>query len=113
MESTSLTTLVDQHLHVAKDAASGRSSHTVFGGHDHHLRQTLIAMCAGQTLDEHESPEEATLQVLRGKVSLVSDGQTMEGAAGDFLVIPDSRHSLNAIDDSAVLLTVAKTLSDS
>jgi quercetin dioxygenase-like cupin family protein len=90
MESTSLTTLVDQQLQAAKDAASGRSSHTIFGGHDHHLRQTLIAMSAGQTLDEHESPGEATLQVLRGRVSLVS-----------------------AIEDSAVLLTVSKTLGSS
>jgi len=110
METTSLTTLVDQQLEAAKDATSGRSSHTIFGGHDHHLRQTLIALSAGQTLDEHESPEEATLQVLRGRVSLVSDGATLEGATGDFLVIPDDRHSLDAIEDSAVLLTVSKML---
>jgi quercetin dioxygenase-like cupin family protein len=112
MQTTSLTSLIDEHVLVAKDAPSGRSSHTVFGGHDHNLRQTLIAMAAGQTLNEHESPGEATLQVLRGRVALVSDDESAEGAPGDFLVIPNSRHRLDALDDSAVLLTVSKALTE-
>lgn len=110
MQTTSLTLLVDQHLLAAKEAASGRSSHTIFGGHEHSLRQTLIALSAGQQLSEHESPGDATLQVLRGKVALVSDDATTEGAAGDLLVIPNSRHRLDATDDSVVLLTVAVAL---
>jgi len=32
-----------------------------------------------------------------------------EGRTGDLLVIPDARHALQAIEDSAVLLTVSKT----
>ena len=31
-----------------------------------------------------------------------------DGSAGDLLIVPDSRHTLHAIEDSAVLLTVAK-----
>ncbi|WP_250572537.1 cupin domain-containing protein [Nonomuraea sediminis] len=71
------------------------------------MRQTLLAIAAGHGLDEHESPGEATLQVLHGRVRLASGHHTWEGKAGDFLVIPPERHSLTAIDDSAVLLTVA------
>ncbi len=112
MQTTSLTSMVDEHVRAAKDASSGRSSHTIYGGQDHHLRQTLIALAAGQSLDEHESPGEATLQVLRGRVALVSDGASTEGAEGDLLVIPNTRHSLEAIADSAVLLTVAMPLGD-
>ena len=112
MESTSLNLLVDEHVRAAKKASSGRSSYTIYGGHDQHLRQTLIAMAAGQTLDEHESPGEATLQVLRGRVALVTNGTSTEGAEGDFLVIPATRHSLDALADSAVLLTVAMALGD-
>ncbi len=110
METTSLTSLVDQHLLAAKNASSGRSACTVYGGHEHALRQTLIALSAGQALDEHESPGEATLQVLHGRVSLVSAEATTNGAPGDLLVIPDSRHRLDALEDCAILLTVSVSL---
>jgi quercetin dioxygenase-like cupin family protein len=36
----------------------------VFGGREHVLRQTLIALAAGHQLDEHDSPGEATVHVL-------------------------------------------------
>jgi quercetin dioxygenase-like cupin family protein len=60
-------------------------------------------------LDEHENPGEATLHVLRGRVRLASGDVAWEGTPGDLLIVPDARHSLNAIEDSAVLLTVAKS----
>jgi quercetin dioxygenase-like cupin family protein len=106
MESVSLDELVDEHLQIARGAHSGRSAHTVHGGHDHFLRQTLIALAAGHELGEHDSPGEATLQVLRGHVRLRVGEDAADGSAGDYLVLPAARHSLQAIDDSAVLLTV-------
>ena len=44
MNKVSLTALAREHLEAARAASSGRSSHTVFGGHEHSLRQTLIAL---------------------------------------------------------------------
>jgi quercetin dioxygenase-like cupin family protein len=107
MQPISLTTLADQQLNAARQAASGRSAHTIHGGHEHALRQTLLALAAGRSLDEHDSPGEATLQVLVGHVRLATATQTWKGTAGDYLVIPAEQHSLTALDDSAVILTVA------
>jgi quercetin dioxygenase-like cupin family protein len=109
MKKFSLTALAREQLGIAKQASSRRSAATVYGGHEHVLRQTLIALTAGTTLDEHENPGEATVHVLRGRVQLNSGDVEWEGSPGDLLIVPEARHSLNAIEDSAVLLTVAKS----
>ena len=108
MEKMSLTALVRQQLIIAREAYSGRSASTVYGGHEHTLRQTLIALASGRRLDEHENPGEATVHVLQGRVRLSSGDLTWEGSAGDLIIVPDARHALEALADCAVLLTVAK-----
>ncbi len=109
MEKFSLTALVRQQLDLAQSASSGRSAHTVYGGHEHVLRQTLIALAAGQKLDDHENPGEATVHVLHGRVILRTGDTSWHGSSGDLLIVPDSRHSLEATEAAAVLLTVAKS----
>ena len=108
MEKSSLTALARVKLEAARAASSGRTAETVYGGHEHRLRQTLVAITAGQVMDEHESPGDATLQVLQGRVRLAAGPTTWDGTSGDLLVIPPARHSLEALEDSVVLLTVAK-----
>lgn len=108
MEKSSLTALARQKLDAARGASSGRAAETVYGGHEHVLRQTLVALTAGQRLDEHENPGESTLQVLQGRVRLEATTTTWEGSPGDLLIIPPARHALEALEDSVVLLTVAK-----
>lgn len=102
----SLQRLADEQIEAAKAASAGRSAHTVYGGREHTLRQTVLALAAGHGLDDHESPGEATLLVLRGQVQLNGASASVEGSAGDYLPIPNERHSLAALEDSAVLLTV-------
>ncbi len=107
-DKLSLVATAREHLKRAHDAASGRSADSIVGGHTKSLRQTVVALVAGRSLDEHESPGEATLQVLSGKVRLDAGSDSWEGSAGDLLVIPPVRHSVHALEDSAVLLTVVR-----
>jgi quercetin dioxygenase-like cupin family protein len=107
MLALSLTTLASEHIAAARATSSGRSAHTIHGGHDHHLRQTLLAVAAGHSLGDHNSPDEAALYVLHGHVALTTTTQTWNATVGDYLTIPAQRHNLTAIEDSAVLLTVA------
>lgn len=107
MDKKSLTALARQQLKLAAGASSGRSSQTVYGGHARSLRQTLVALTAGQGMAEHDSPGEATLLVLDGKLNLICGADSWKGSTGDFLVIPANRHSVEAIEDVAFLLTVA------
>ena len=83
MEKFSLDAVVRAQVKLAAAAASGRSAETVYGGHEHALRQTVLALTAGSSLDEHESPGEATVQVLRGRVRLTAGEVTWEGRSGD------------------------------
>ncbi|WP_122818695.1 cupin domain-containing protein [Nocardioides pantholopis] len=107
MTATSLTALAESQLTAAREASAGRAAVTVYGGQEHDLRQTLIALADGRALGEHESPGEATLQVLRGRVRLQAGEDAWEAAAGELLVVPDARHDLAALEDAVVLLTVA------
>lgn len=108
MEKFSLDAIAREQAKRAAAASSGRSAETVYGGHEHALRQTVLALTAGSSLDEHESPGEATVQVLRGQVRLTAGQDAWEGRAGDLLIVPDARHALHAVQDAVVLLTVSK-----
>jgi quercetin dioxygenase-like cupin family protein len=110
MESISLTNLAEDKLAEARQTHSGRAAHTIHGGHTHELRQTVLALPAGHDLSEHESPGEATLQVLQGHVRLTTGGDDWDGKAGDYIAIPPERHALHAVQDSVVMLTVLKSL---
>lgn len=89
---------------------SGRAAKTLYGGHEKTLRQTLIVLATGHELAEHDSPGEATLLVLQGRVRLATEDESWEGEKGDLLTIPPARHNLAAITDTVVLLTVAVAL---
>ena len=108
MLKTSLTALSREQLKLAKSSSNGRSASTVYGGHEHVLRQTVIALVGGQRLSEHENPGEATVHVLHGRVRLGAGDNRWDGSPGDLIVVPDARHDLEALEDSVVLLTVAK-----
>jgi quercetin dioxygenase-like cupin family protein len=108
MQKMSLEALGRELLERAGTAGGGHTADTVVGGHERVLRQTVIAMAEGSVLAEHENPGEATVQVLSGRVRLSAGGESWDGRAGDLLIVPDARHSLQALEAAAVLLTVVK-----
>lgn len=114
MQKLSLIALARELL--SKAVASGesggsggaRAAQTVVGGHEKALRQTVIALAKDAALAEHANPGEATVYVLQGRVTLTAGGDSWEGREGDLLLVPDAPHSLTALADSAVVLTVVK-----
>ncbi|HEU0206396.1 MAG TPA: cupin domain-containing protein [Pseudolysinimonas sp.] len=109
MQKSALPALARHELTKAIAASSGRSASTVYGGHEHRLRQTVIALRADESLSEHANPGEATIQVLHGRVTLRFEDVSWNGSPGDLLIVPDGQHALDAVEDSVVLLTVAKS----
>jgi quercetin dioxygenase-like cupin family protein len=108
MQKLSLDALARELREQAAGAASGRAARTVVGGHEKTLRQTVIGLVKDAALTEHANPGEASMYVLRGRVVLTAGTQTWEGRDGDLLIVPDAPHSLQALEDAAALLTVAK-----
>lgn len=108
MKKISVEALAREQLLAAGTAAGGRAAATVFGGHEKVLRQTVIGILAGNKLGDRVTLDDSTIYVLSGRVRLWSGADSWEARGGTLLVVPDASHSLEAIEDSALLLTVAK-----
>jgi quercetin dioxygenase-like cupin family protein len=108
MRKLSLDAVAREQLRLASENGTKRSARTVFGGHEHVLRQSVIALAEGAVMADHLSPGEATLQVLRGRVRLTAGKDSWEARSGDLLDIPGERQSVEALEPSVVLLTVVK-----
>jgi quercetin dioxygenase-like cupin family protein len=109
MMKMSLTALGRELLHRADKELSGRSSDTVYGGNEKALRQTVIALRQGHSLDDHDNHDESTVYVMSGRVRLSAGKSSWTGWAGNLLVIPYGRvDGLEALEDSTLLLTVSK-----
>ena len=95
-------------LERARGTSAGRAAATVIGGHERVLRQTVIAMVKGAVLGDHENPGRGEHPRAGRTGPDVGREHSWEGRHGDLLLVPGSSDSLEALEDAAVLLTVAK-----
>jgi len=107
MDKMSLQAKARELAQKAAQTNSGRAADTVFGGHEKRMRQTVIALRGGAEMAEHESPGEATLLVISGRLRLVAGETKWSGREWDYLVIPNAPHSVEAETDTTFVLTVA------
>ncbi|GAB3586992.1 cupin domain-containing protein [Calidifontibacter terrae] len=104
-----LRTVSRELLATAASSSSGRHTQVLHAAPDKSLTQVMLALSSGRELSEHENPGQATLQVVSGKVRLVADKQEWTLDAGGYVTIPFTRHSLHALTDAVVILTIVHT----
>lgn len=109
-EAENLTSLQEELFTRANAGRSGRAARTVYGDHATLLRQTMLVLLDGAELAEHDSPPEASLHVLRGRVRLSTEDRSWDLRTGDFVPIPPERHGVRALEDSAFLLTARRAV---
>lgn len=94
-------------LQQARDSSAGRATQPLISGSGNRLTQSLVALRGGESLDEHENPGMATLQVVRGRARLLAGEQKVELAAGGWAPVPPRRHAVESVEDAVILLTVS------
>lgn len=90
----------------ANTAVARRAGSTVYRGEG--VRQTLVVILSGEQMAEHESPQEGFIHVLEGKVRMNGHDRSWEIAAGQLLPVPPEKHSVTALEDSVLTLTVLR-----
>ncbi len=96
----------DELLAEASQLRAGRSARTLTPGSGAPLKQTLLALRAGQRLQDHLAPGPTTLVGIRGTAVLTADKAAVTLTDGVWASCPVGPHSLEAISDAVVLITV-------
>lgn len=88
------------------DALANQRTTTLFKSEQ--LEVLRLVMQAGKVIPEHQAPGEITVQCLEGRIVFTAGGQPQELTAGHMLYLrPGDPHALEAIEPSAVLVTLA------
>jgi quercetin dioxygenase-like cupin family protein len=86
--------------------AHGRDSLTLVRDPDFDL--VLVALNAGASLSEHRAPGPISVIVLDGRVALTAHGERLELGPHGLVTLPARvPHSLEALEESAILITIA------
>jgi quercetin dioxygenase-like cupin family protein len=98
-----------QQLHQAEawNEATGRSAKTLAKYAD--FRVVLISMKEGSRMNEHHTDGRISIQCLRGRLGIqIPSKPQVDMTAGDILVLDRGiRHDVDAIEESALLVTIS------
>jgi len=104
-----LTDAMTMAIALAREAPNGRHAELLI--HDGPLRQTVIALREGAELSEHNSPPAASIQVIHGSLR-VTGQEPVVLRAGSLEALTHVRHTVEALEDSAFLLTTVTSQHD-
>lgn len=72
------------------------------------LSVVLTRVAKDGSLEEHSAPGAVTVHVLDGKVRMTVGDETLEATGGDLIAFDSGvRHSVHALEDATLLLTLA------
>jgi quercetin dioxygenase-like cupin family protein len=107
--------LEEQLLRLRADApirAHGRDSLTLI--RDPGFDLILVALNAGGQLPEHKAPGPISVIVLDGRIAFSSNGERLELGRHDLITLPAKvLHSVEALEESAILITIAAPITHS
>ena len=93
-------------LHRESTWKTGHNARTLIKYDD--LRVVLMALKAGSRIPEHKANGRISVQVLSGHIRLNASGRAFDLRQGSLLALDErAPHDLEALDESAVLLTIA------
>ena len=94
-----------ERLHGEGTWNTGHNARTLIKYDD--LRVVLMALKAGSRIPEHKANGRISVQVLSGHIRLNASGRTFDLLPGSLLALDErAPHDLEALDESAVLLTI-------
>jgi quercetin dioxygenase-like cupin family protein len=86
--------------------STGQNARTLVKYDD--LRVVLIAVQRDARIPEHQTEGRVSLHVISGHIQVRASGRTFNLPTGGLLTLdPAIRHDVTAIDESAILLTIA------
>jgi hypothetical protein len=110
MRLFSLTESAAELSIVARTHREGRSSVSLHDGESSVLRQTLMVLLAGQSMELEHPPVEGWILILEGELHLrfaSHPNNDVDVPAGSLTQLPHESTTVTALEDSVILLTVA------
>lgn len=98
--------VVLQDLAAAVDIQAGAVvSRVIFSDHD--IEVTVFGFDVGAGLSEHQASRAAIVQVMKGSLEFIADGEALDAGPGFWLHMePGAPHSLTAREPTVMLLTL-------